>query len=81
MLHDIEILRIGTFTDSSGKDVTFRDEDLERIAANYSPDYHEAPVTVGHPADNKPAYGWVKALRAAGGKLMASIECSSHTWG
>lgn len=74
MLQDIEILRTGTFTASNGKDVSFTDDDLTRIASNYTPEHHEAPVTIGHPVDNRPAYGWVKALKASGGKLMASLD-------
>ena len=41
------------------------------MAAVYSPTRHEAPLTLGHPADNLPAYGWVKSLRATDdGRLM-----------
>ena len=41
------------------------------MAAVYSPARHEAPLTLGHPSDNLPAYGWVKSLRATDdGRLM-----------
>ena len=35
---------------------------LRRSAAAYDPKLHEAPLVVGHPANNAPAYGWVSAL-------------------
>ena len=31
-----------------------------------------APLTVGHPASNLPAYGWVKGLGAAGSVIMSA---------
>src|SRR5690606_2877795 len=37
--------------------------DLEAIAAGYDPALHEAPLTVGHPAHDRPAYGWVGAVQ------------------
>lgn len=35
---------------------------------------HEAPVVIGHPRDNAPAYGWVESLRYQGGKLFATLK-------
>ena len=35
---------------------------LRRAAAAYDPALHEAPLVVGHPASNSPAYGWVAKL-------------------
>jgi hypothetical protein len=32
---------------------------------------HEAPIVVGHPKDNGPAYGWVKALTYSDGMITA----------
>jgi hypothetical protein len=75
MLQDVEIMRTGTFTASNGQDVTLGDSDLEHIASSYDPQYHEAPAVIGHPVDNGPAYGWVKSLKFASGKLMATLEC------
>jgi cation transport regulator ChaB len=74
MVDDVEIMRTGTHTASSGSQVTFTAEDLERIAAGYRPEYHEAPVVIGHPADNQPAYGWVKGLKRVGERLLASLD-------
>ncbi len=66
ILEQIEILRTGQHTASSGKQVEIRPDDLERIAAGYDPKFHEAPVVIGHPENNQPAYGWVKGLRVMG---------------
>lgn len=47
--------------------------DLERIAAAYNPATHAAPVVIGHPKDDAPAWGWVKRLRRAGDSLWAQL--------
>tara|TARA_E500000318_G_scaffold46673_5_gene44005 strand:+ start:2913 stop:4031 length:1119 start_codon:yes stop_codon:yes gene_type:complete len=67
----IEILRPGIFTAMSGERHTFAEEDLAAIAAAYNTDLHEAPIVVGHPKSNGPAYGWVKSLKFTGGRLVA----------
>lgn len=67
----IEIFRAGSQTDNTGNVYTFTSEDVQSIAAGYSTIKHEAPLTLGHPSDNKPAYGWVKSLQATpDGRLM-----------
>ena len=67
---EIEILRTGTFTAMNGEQHTFGDDDLAAIAAAYNTELHEAPIVVGHPKSNGPAYGWVKGLKFAGGRLI-----------
>ena len=58
----IEIFRAGRHTDDAGTAHHFTEADLDGMAASYSPLLREAPLTVGHPKDNLPAYGWVKAV-------------------
>lgn len=58
----IEIFRAGRHTDDAGAAHHFTEADLDGMAASYSPALREAPLTVGHPKDNLPAYGWVKAV-------------------
>jgi hypothetical protein len=66
----IEIFRPGRHTDDSGTVHSFTEADVAGMAASYSPALREAPLTVGHPRDNLPAYGWVKSLtRNAAGAL------------
>ncbi len=48
---------------------------LAEIAATYNKALREAPLTVGHPKDNLPAYGWVKAVYVnADGNLAIDPE-------
>ncbi|WP_410472228.1 hypothetical protein ACGTJS_11885 [Faucicola mancuniensis] len=68
-----EIFIAGTRTDNSGKEVTITPDDLNAIANGYNPSFHEAPIVIGHPDDNAPAYGWVKSLSAKGDKLYAEF--------
>jgi hypothetical protein len=65
----IEIFRAGDYR-AKGKGLVTRD-DLERVVQNYDPSFHEAPVTVGHPQDNLPAFGWVDRLAVRGDLLLA----------
>ena len=57
-----EIFRAGRHLDDAGVAHHFSEADLDGMAASYSPALREAPLTVGHPKDNLPAYGWVKAV-------------------
>lgn len=58
----IEIFRAGRHIDDSGVAHNFSEADVDGMAASYNPALREAPLTVGHPADNLPAYGWVKSV-------------------
>lgn len=61
----IEIFRSGTHTADNGTQHTFTAADVAGMVSAYDPAVHEAPLCVGHPQDNKPAYGWVKSLAVA----------------
>jgi hypothetical protein len=69
----IEIFRAGTHTAASGRSVTITAADLAAIAAGYDPATHEAPIVVGHPETDAPAYGWVRGLSVEGGRLQADV--------
>lgn len=56
------VFKAGEHTDSQGRARTWTKEDLGKIAGSYDPENHEAPVVIGHPQNNSPAYGWVKGL-------------------
>ncbi|MBW1779056.1 MAG: hypothetical protein JRJ54_15960, partial [Deltaproteobacteria bacterium] len=60
----IEIFKGGKQIDSQGKE---HDGDalIETALETFDPDTHEPPLTVGHPADNAPAFGWVAGLKKA----------------
>jgi hypothetical protein len=51
----------------NGTVLTFSEADLKASARAYDPALHEAPLVVGHPKADAPAYGWVKALVYADG--------------
>jgi hypothetical protein len=65
----IEIFRAGDYRGANKGLITRAD--LDRVVRNYDPTYHEAPATIGHPADDKPAYGWIESLAVDGDKLLA----------
>lgn len=66
----IEIFAAGTRTDDAGATHTISEADLAACAAAYDPALHEAPLCVGHPANDLPAYGWVGGLSVAQGRLQ-----------
>ena len=62
----MELFRAGKHTDAAGNERLWTQADLRKIAQQYNDGDHEAPIVVGHPKDNAPAYGWIKALRVTG---------------
>ncbi len=67
----IHIFKAGQQTAMSGLQLNFSEGDLAAAAAAYDPALHEAPLVVGHPKADLPAYGWVKSLSADGVGLFA----------
>ena len=67
----MEVFRAGRNTSASGQTREWTESDLEKIVTSYDPDKHEAPIVVGHPKDNSPAYGWIEQLKAVGRTLLA----------
>lgn len=61
-MKSFQIFKPGTHTASNGRTIEFGEDMLRAAVAAYDPALHEAPIVVGHPKDNGPAYGWVKAL-------------------
>jgi hypothetical protein len=70
----IEIFKTGTHTDSEGRTKTWGDSDLEHIASSYDPIKNEAPIVIGHPETNAPAYGWVEKIKKEGASLYMKIK-------
>ena len=54
-----------------GDVLSFSESDIAATAAAYDPAKHEAPLVIGHPKHDAPAYGWVKSLAASGDGLNA----------
>lgn len=67
----INIFRAGTHTDSSGTKMDFTEDMLKAAVSNYSPSIHEAPIVVGHPTTNGPAWGWIEKLEYSDGNIYA----------
>ncbi len=70
----IEIFRAGTHTDSNGRQRTWTRADLDKTVASYDPEHNEAPVVIGHPKNNGPAYGWVEGVKRVGDLLVAKLK-------
>lgn len=68
----LQIFKSGTHPAMDGRDYTFTAADLAATAAAYTPAAHEAPITIGHPATDLPAYGWVASLAVVDGALEAT---------
>lgn len=63
----IQIFKPGKHVAMNGAALSFSESDLAATAAAYDPAKHEAPLVVGHPKHDAPAYGWVKSLAFADG--------------
>jgi hypothetical protein len=69
-----EIFKPGRHTSTQGVALTFGEADLAAIAAGYDPATHEAPIVVGHPKQDAPAYGWIASLAVKDGRLVATPD-------
>ncbi len=71
----IHFFKSGSHTPGTGgQAVSFSEEAIKAIAANYNPSLHEAPIVVGHPKSDNPAYGWVKSIEFADDGLYAEVD-------
>lgn len=64
-----DVFRCGTHLDHSGKWRTFTESDIDKAIASYKSD--SAPIVVGHPTLNAPAFGWIQQFRRQGSTLQA----------
>ncbi|UIJ46910.1 hypothetical protein LZK98_08200 [Sphingomonas cannabina] len=67
----IKILKPGTFTDIHGKTVTFGAAELAEIVESYDAASDPAPLVIGHPKTDDPAWGWAGALELQGDTIVA----------
>ncbi|NOT67151.1 MAG: hypothetical protein HOP04_02270 [Methylophilaceae bacterium] len=70
----IHIFKAGKHIDSSGGTTTFSENDLATTAMIYNMSQHQAPLVLGHPKDDQPAYGWVDSLSHNVHGLFAHIS-------
>ncbi|TCT37691.1 hypothetical protein [Martelella mediterranea] len=72
----IEVFRSGTFTPMNGDPITYSASDLNAIADSYDRETAPAPIVVGHPTTDAPAYGWVESFDydATADRLFANLS-------
>jgi hypothetical protein len=58
----LHIFKSGHHVAMNGAALEFSEADLAASARAYDPALHEAPVVIGHPKHDAPAYAWVKSL-------------------
>lgn len=67
----LEIFRAGTHKDSEGREWTFTKEQMAESVAAYDPVVFAAPLVIGHPKMEDPAYGLVKSINLDGDLVVA----------
>jgi regulator of replication initiation timing len=71
----IEVFKTGKHTSSNGVTKEWTDKDLQKIAETYNAQTErKAPLVIGHPAHDDPAFGWVDELKVAKDKLFAFVS-------
>jgi len=70
----IHIFQSGRRTSASGETIDFTEADIVASAKAYDRALHEAPLVVGHPKTDAPAYGWAKSLDHASGGLYVEPD-------
>ncbi|WP_407059352.1 hypothetical protein ACJBUE_22965 (plasmid) [Ralstonia syzygii subsp. celebesensis] len=66
-----QIFRAGTFTSMQGAPLTFSESDLQGMTAAFDSQRRPAPLVLGHPENDQPAYGQVTGLFVKLGVLYA----------
>lgn len=72
----IEVFRPGTFRPMVGEPITYSAADLLAVADAYDPQTAPAPIVVGHPDTDAPAFGWVESFDydAKSERLFANLH-------
>lgn len=71
----LAIFKTGRHQATSGEWLNADADWAKSVVAAYDKSKHEAPIVIGHPQDNAPAYGWVESISfdEASGTLYADI--------
>ena len=69
--HMLHIFRAGRHVATDGNPYEFSEAAIRELADSYDPAVLEAPLVVGHPKLDDPAYGYARTLRADGPNLYA----------
>ncbi|MGV1939516.1 hypothetical protein ACQZ5D_03505 [Agrobacterium sp. 22-211-1] len=72
----IEVFRPGTFKSMEGIELTYTAADLRAMADGYDYETAPAPVVVGHPSTDAPAFAWAKSFDfdATTNRLYATVD-------
>lgn len=73
-MRQIQVFRAGRHRAENGQTYEFSEADVAAIATAYDPALHAAPIVLGHPKTDAPAYGWVKGLACVDGALVPEYE-------
>jgi len=68
----LHLARVGSFTDMHGQAVEVTADLLAQLAASYDPAVHRAPLVIGHPQTNSPAFGWLERVTATDAGLFGT---------
>lgn len=71
----LESFKVGKHVSSNGVEKEYTDADLKEIADNYNSQAEwQAPLVIGHPKTDDPAFGWVTKAKVEGSKLYTYVE-------
>ncbi len=70
----LEVFKVGEHPISETKSLNFSEEMLKASIAAYDPKLHEAPLVIGHPKNDDPAYGWVKNAKLIDGRFVTEND-------
>jgi len=77
----LTIMRPGCYAAMSGERICFDAATLAQIASVYNPALRDAPLVIGHPANDasSPAHGWITSLSTGSdGELIADLSSLSE---
>ena len=73
-MKSIHIFKPGKHTCSKRQSLSFTEDHIKASVDAYDPSLHEAPIVIGHPKDNAPAWGWVSGLNYGEDGLTANPD-------
>lgn len=75
-LRALQCFAAGLHTSSDGRIAKYSETDLMQMANSYDPHKRSAPLVLGHPDSDAPAYGEARALIAVGPSLFCIADVS-----
>lgn len=67
---DIELFRAGDY----GEKGVYTHADLDQMVSNFQSGNHDAPLVIGHPKTNDPAFGWLASMQRVGDLLVGRAK-------